>query len=86
VFVKERGKKKEGTVKFLPVMVEGKDSRENVVRERHGLRRGFEHHSHKFLNISNEETIRGSSYSLVEEMSLNFPWSPPERECYLEQK
>jgi len=67
-------------------MVEGKDSRENVVRERHGLGGGFEHHCHKFFNISDEETIRGSSYSLFGEMSFNFPWCPPESECELEQK
>lgn len=68
------------TVNFLPVMVEGKDSRENVVREiRHGLRGSLQHHGHKFFNVSNEETIRGSSDTLLGEMAFNFSRSPPEQ-------
>lgn len=68
------------TINFLPVMVEGEYSRENVVRERHRLRRSLQHHPHKFSNISNEETIRGSSDSLSGEMAFNFSWSPPEQD------
>lgn len=67
-------------------MVEGKDSGENVVGERHGLRRGLEHHADKFLNVSNEETIRGSSDPLLREMPFNFSGSPPEQDSELQQK
>lgn len=65
------------TIDFLPVMVEGKDSGENVVGERHGFGGGLQHHGDKFLNVANEETIRGSSDSLLGEVALNFSGSPP---------
>lgn len=74
------------TINFLPVMVEGKDSGENVVGERHGLRRGLQHHANKFLNVSNEETIRGASDPLLGEMAFNFSGSPPEQDSELEEE
>ena len=76
----------ECTINFLPVMVEGKDSGENVVGERHGLRRGLQHHANKFLNVSNEETIRGASDPLLGEMAFNFSGSPPEQDSELEEE
>jgi len=74
------------TINFLPVMVEGKDSGENVVGERHGFGRGLQHHGDKFLNVSNEETIRGSSDALLGEVALNFSGSPPEEDGELEEE
>lgn len=53
------------TIDFFPVMVEGEDSGEYIVRERHGLRGCLQHHPHKFFDVSNEETIRGSSDPLL---------------------
>lgn len=81
--VEEEG---EGTINFLPVMVEGEDSGENVVRERHGLRGSVEHHAHKFSDIANEEAIRGSSDSLPREMALDFSGPPPEQDSKLKDK
>ncbi|KAH0970390.1 hypothetical protein GBA52_022546 [Prunus armeniaca] len=64
-------------------MVKRKNSGENIVRGgRHGLRRGLDHHPHKFLNISNEETVRGSSDPLLPKMFLNFSGPPPKQHCH----
>lgn len=74
------------TINFLPVMVEGKDSGENVVGERHGFGGGLQHHGDKLLNVANEETIRGSSDALLGEVALNFSGSPPEEDGELEEE
>lgn len=80
-FKQLRRRRRRSTINFLPVMVEGEDSRENVVREWHGLRGSLEHHANKFFHVSNEETIRGSSDSLLGEMAFNPSRSPPEQHC-----
>jgi hypothetical protein len=78
--------KKKNTIDFFPVMVEGEDSGEDVVRERHGLRGGLQHHPDKFFDISNEETVRGASDPLLGEMVFNLSGSPPKQHDHLKQK
>ena len=65
------------------MVVEGEDARENVVRERHGLGGSAKHHGDEFSDIANEETVRGSSDSLLGEMELDFSGSPPEHNSKL---
>lgn len=67
------------TVDFLPVVIEGEDSGEDVVRERRdGLRGSVEHHGDEFVDVANEEAIRGASEALLREMTLDFHRSPPQ--------
>ena len=60
-------------------MVERENSRNDVVRKTHGLRRGFKHHPNKLFNISNEEVVRRTSNPLFGEMGFNFSGSPPKK-------
>lgn len=61
-------------------MIKRKNTRKNVMRKirKRMIRRSFNHHSDKFLNISDEETIRRSSNSLPEKMVFDSPRPPPQ--------
>ena len=83
---RRRRRRKGNTIDFFPVMVEREDSGEDVVRERHGLRGGLQHHADKFFNISNEEAVRGASDPLPGEMVFNFSGSPPKHHDHLQNK
>ena len=67
-------------------MVKRENSREYVVREGHRLRRGLQHHFHNLLHVANEETIRGSSDSLLGKMVFNSSGCTPEQDYNLDQK
>lgn len=74
----ERNRWEELTIDFLPVMVKGEDSGEDIVGEsRHGVRRGLQHQAHKLCHIPNEETVRGSPYVLFGKMDFDLSGSPP---------
>lgn len=71
----------EVTIDLLPVVIEGKDSGEDVVRglRRHWLGGGFQHHANHLLDAANEEAVWGSSYALPCEVLLQ-PLRPPPQE------
>lgn len=67
------------TINLLPVMVEGEDSREDVVGVSHGLGGGLPHQTHNLLEIPNEEPIRRPSYPLLGKVFLHLPRPPPQQ-------
>lgn len=77
-------KRRKNTIDFLPVMVEGKNSWENVVGERHRLRRSLQHETHNLFNIAYEETIRGASNPLLGKMEFHLSGSPPKQHYHLQ--
>lgn len=76
---KHNTEKNVDTVKLVPVMVEGEDSGEDMMREREdGFGGGVKHHGDNLVDVADEETIRRASYSLPPEMALDFAGSPPQ--------
>lgn len=79
-----REEKTKSTIYFLPVMVEGENSGEYVVRERHGLGRSLQHKTHELFDIAYEETIRRASNPLLGKMVLYLSGSPPKQHHHLQ--
>ena len=65
------------TVFLDSAMEEGSDTRDDVVRERHGLGPGLLVEPGVLLEVAVEKAIPGAPQPLASERSLQPPWRPP---------